>query len=68
MLKVTLQNGEVHVHGDRAALMDLARVCAALSALSDADARTAANHVICADYMNSADEGSVPLMICLMSE
>jgi hypothetical protein len=64
-LKVTLQNGEVRIHGNRAGLRDLANVCAALSALSDEEAKTAANHVIYADYMNSADEGSMPMMVCL---
>ena len=64
-LKVVLENGEVHIHGNRAGLKDLAHVCAALSALSDEDAKTGANHVICADYMNSADDGSIPMMVCL---
>lgn len=64
-LKVSLTNREVHVHGNRAGLRDLANVCAALSALSDEDAQTAANHVIYADYANSADEGSIPMMVCL---
>ena len=44
---------------------DLAKVCAGLSALSDEDAKTAANHFIYADYMNSADDGSIPMMVCL---
>jgi hypothetical protein len=64
-LKVLLQDGEVHIHGNRVGLRDLAKVCAALSALSDEDARTGANHFIYADYMNSADEGSIPMMVCL---
>jgi len=64
-LKVLLEKGEVHIHGNRAGLRDLANVCAALSALSDEEAKTAANHVIYADYMNSADDGSIPMMVCL---
>jgi hypothetical protein len=67
-LKVILQNDEVHVHGNRTGLRDLANVCATLSALSDEAAKTAANHVIYADYMNSADEGSLPMMVCLVLE
>ena len=65
-LKVILENDEVHIHGSRAALKDLADTCAALSALSDEEAKTAANHVIYADYMNSADDGSIPMMVCLI--
>lgn len=64
-LKVLFENGEVHIHGNRAALKDLAEACAALSELSDEEAKTAANHFLYADYMNSVEEGSVPLMVCL---
>ena len=67
-LKVTLERGEVHILGNRAGLRDLAKVCAGLSALSDEDAKTAANHFIYADYMNSADDGSIPMMVCLTVE
>ena len=67
-LKVSIENGEVHVHGNRAGLRDLAEGCAALSALSEEDSRTTANHVLYADYMNSAEDGSVPLMICLQTD
>jgi hypothetical protein len=64
-LKVALEKGEVRIHGNRAGLRDLANVRAALSALPDEDAKTATNHVIYADYMNSADDGSIPMMVCL---
>src|SRR5947208_15154925 len=57
-LKVMLEKGEVHIHANRAGLRDLAKVCTGLSAESDEDAKTAANHFIYADYMNSADDGS----------
>jgi hypothetical protein len=67
-LKVTLHEGEVHIHGNRAGLRDLANTCAALVALSDEEAKTAANHVVYADYMNSADDESIPLMVCLQLE
>jgi len=50
-LKVIIQKGEVHIHGNRAGLRDLANTCAALSALSDEEAKTPANHVIYAHYM-----------------
>ena len=43
-LKVMLEKGEVQIHANRAGLRDLAKVCAGLSALSDEDAKTAANH------------------------
>ncbi len=43
-------------------------ILAQRSALSDQEAQTPANHVIYADYMNSADDGSVPMMICLILE
>ena len=52
-LKVMLEKGEVHIHANRAGLRDLAKVCTGLSALSDAD------------YMNFADDGSIPMMVCL---
>jgi len=65
-LNVSIQNGEVHIHGNRAGLKDLANVCEALSNLSDEEAKTAANHVTYADFMNSADEGSIPMMVCLI--
>jgi len=64
-LKVMLEKGEVQIHANRAGLRDLAKVCAGMSALSDEDAKTAANHFIYADYMNSADDGSIPMMVCL---
>jgi hypothetical protein len=68
-LKVTInQKGEVHIHGNRVGLKDLANTCAALSALSDEEAKTPANHVIYADWMNSADDGSIPMMVCLILE
>ena len=61
-LKVILEN----VKCNRAGLRDLANVCAALSSLSHEDAKTAANHVIYAHYMNSTDERSIPMMVCLI--
>jgi len=64
-LKVMFQNGHVHIHGNRAGLRDLATTCQALSELSDEDAGPPANHVIYADYTNSADEGSARMMVCL---
>jgi hypothetical protein len=49
--------------GNREGLRGLAEVCLALSRLSHEDAQTASNHYHFADYMNSAEEGSVPLVI-----
>ena len=62
-LKVLMEDGEIHIHGNRAALKNLADACAALCELSDEEAKTAANHFHYADYMNSAAEGSIALMV-----
>ena len=64
-LKITLNEGEVEIIGNRAGLKDLAETCAALSELSDEAAKTAANHYHYADYMNTAEDGSVPLTVLL---
>ena len=63
-LKVTrLESGEIEIVGNRAGLKDLADVCQALSELSDEEAKTPANHHHAADYMNTAEEGSLELII-----
>jgi hypothetical protein len=63
-LKVTrLEGGEIEIAGNRAGLKDLADVCQALSELSDEEAKTPANHYHVADYMNTAEEGSLELII-----
>ena len=58
-----LESGEIEVVGNRAALKDLADVCARLSELSDEDVKTPANHYHIADYMSNAEEGSLELLI-----
>lgn len=64
-LKVSYRNGEIEVVGNRAGLKFLATVCLGLSDLMESEARTAANHVHLADYMNNAEEGSVPMLVTL---
>ena len=64
MLKVVQSKaGEIEIIGNRAGLKDLAEVCRRLSELSDAEAKTPANHYHIADYMNNAEEGSLELII-----
>jgi hypothetical protein len=64
-LKVIINNGEVEIIGNRAGLKDLADTCVGLAELSDEAARTAANHYHFADYMNTAEAGSMPLTLLL---
>ena len=59
---VPYQDG-FEIIGNREGLQWLADVCAGLSQLSLEEARTAANHYHLADYLNSAGEGSVPVII-----
>ena len=60
---VRLNSGEIEIIGNRSGLRDLADVCVGLSNLSDEDAKTPANHYHIADYMNTAEEGSLELLI-----
>ena len=60
---VRLESGEIEIVGNRSGLRDLAEICQGLSDLSDEDARTPANHYHIADYMNTAEEGSLELLI-----
>jgi hypothetical protein len=56
----------VHVQGDvdvRVTHQLRDDLCLMLSRLSIDEAQTAANHYHFADYMNSAEEGSVPVQI-----
>jgi hypothetical protein len=62
-LKVSTYQDGFEIVGNREGLQGLAEVCLVLSRLSVEDAQTAANHYHFADYMNSAEEGSVPLII-----
>ena len=60
---VQLDTGELEIIGNRAGLKGLAEMCIGLSELSDAAAKTAANHYHIADYMSNALEGSLELII-----
>ena len=60
---VRLESGEIEIVGNRPGLRDLAEICKGLSDLSDEDAGTPANHYHIADYMNTAEEGSLELLI-----
>jgi hypothetical protein len=62
-LKISKYDDGFEIVGNREGLKGFAEVCLALSRLSDEEARTAANHYHFADYMNSADDGSVPLVV-----
>jgi hypothetical protein len=60
---VRLESGELEIVGNRSGLKDLAEVCQGLSNLSDEEAKTPANHYHIADYMNTAEPGSLELII-----
>jgi len=64
-LKILYKNGEIEIQGNREGLKDLGEICLALSELSDEEAKTAANHVHFADYMNNAEDGSIPTTVLL---
>ena len=49
--------------GNQEGLRWFGDVCLGLSQLSAEEAATAANHYHFADYMNNADEGSLPLVV-----
>ena len=60
---VRLDSGEIEIRANRGGLRGLAEVCLGLSALTDAQAKTPANHYHIADYMSNAEEGSLELTI-----
>jgi len=62
-LQISRHQDGLEIVGNRDGLRGLAEVCLALSRLSDEEAQTAANHYHFADDMNSAEEGSLPLVI-----
>lgn len=62
-LRVSLRGDEVVVAGDREALAYLADVCLNLSKMTAEDVQTGNNHYHIADYMNNAEEGSIPTII-----
>lgn len=62
-LKILYENGEIEIVGNREGLKFLAGICSGLSELSDEEAKTAANHYHFADYMNTAEDGSISTTI-----
>ena len=65
-LKIILnERNEVEVIGNRAGLRFLADMCSSLSELpeSDEEAKAAGNHFHFADYMNTAEEGSMEMIV-----
>ena len=64
-LKITFRKGEIEIAGNREGLRDLADICNGLSELSEEQANTPANHWHIADFMNTAEPGSVPTVILL---
>jgi hypothetical protein len=62
-LKVSPYDDGFVIVGNREGLQDLAETCLALARLSDEETQTAANHYHFADYMNTAEEGSVPMIV-----
>lgn len=62
-LLVRNADGEIEIVGNRDGLKWLADVCLSMSKITDQEANTPANHYHIADYMNNAEEGSLPLII-----
>jgi hypothetical protein len=59
-LRISRYHDGCEIIGNRDGLQDLSEVCLAPSRLSDGEAKTAANHYHFAEYMNDAEEGSLP--------
>jgi hypothetical protein len=64
-LKITITDGEVNVVGNREGLLSLADVCARLAALPETreESRKLGNHYHFSEFMNSAEPGSVEMVI-----
>jgi hypothetical protein len=62
-IKVTNNNGEIEIIGNREGLKFLAEICRSMSEITDDEAKTPANHYHIADYLNNAEGGSTPLII-----
>ena len=62
-IKIIKNNHEIEIIGNREGLKWLADICLSMSEISDEEAKTPANHYHIADYMNNAEEGSIPLII-----
>ncbi len=64
-LMVSYKDGEIEIMGNRAGLRDFGEICLGLSELTEEEANTPANHYHFTEAMNSADEGSIPLLLTL---
>ena len=62
-IKISYNNGEIEIAGNREGLKYIAEICSGLSELSSEEAKTGANHYHFADYMNNAEEGSIATII-----
>jgi len=62
---VTFENGEVEILANREGMNFLSDICAGLGDLTDEEARTPANHWHINELMNTAEKGSIPMMITL---
>jgi hypothetical protein len=67
-LKVYKYQDGIEIAGNRIGLRQLAEICLALSNLAETEVGTPANHYHVADYMNNAEDGSIPLVILLNNE
>ncbi|KPK89481.1 MAG: hypothetical protein AMJ94_12050 [Deltaproteobacteria bacterium SM23_61] len=62
-IKILNTGNEIEIIGNREGLKWLADICISMSEITDDEAKTPANHYHIADYMNNAEEGSIPLII-----
>jgi hypothetical protein len=61
--KIYKNEDGIEIAADREALIWFSEICLRLSKLSDADAKTAANHHHLDEYLGNAEPGSIPLVI-----
>ncbi len=62
---VTCDNGEVEILANREGMSFLSEICYGLSKLTDEKAKIPANHWHIDEFMNTAEKGSIPMMITL---
>jgi len=67
-IKISSENGEIVIEGNRDGLRHLSEICQRLSNLSEAETNTPANHYHLSSEMNNAEEGSLPAVIILDEE
>jgi hypothetical protein len=67
-IKMSYENGEIVIEGNRDGLRHLSEICQRLSNLSDAEANTPVNHYHISEDMNNAEQGSLPAVIIYNNE